>query len=43
MQGESKKGIRDGGLLRAFFYTYANTLSVAEIPRLEGARGGVVL
>lgn len=36
MQSELKKGIRDGGLLSAFFYTYAIDLSIAGTPRLEG-------
>lgn len=45
MQSELKKGIRDGGLLRAFFHTCAiNLISASpEHPGMKVARGGVVL
>jgi hypothetical protein len=43
MQSELKKGIRDGGLLRAFFHTYAINLISACPEHPDVARGGVVL
>ena len=45
MQSGLKKGIRDGGLLRAFFHIYTiNIISASpEHPDLKVGRGGVVL
>ena len=40
MQSELKTGIRDGGLLRAFFHIYAINLSIPGTARLEGGKRG---